>query len=59
MAPQRGHFLVQNFAGLLMGSELGRLGIEHKAAIDMADDNGDSHEHHRGGHAAEDKAEKP
>jgi hypothetical protein len=42
----------------LAGSELNRLNVENKTAIDMADDNSARYQHHRGGDTAEDEADK-
>ena len=60
MAPHRGHFLepIAVAIALLRGGHLGRRSIEHEAAVDMADDYGRGHQHHRSGHAAEDEAEE-
>jgi len=42
----------------LARSNLRRRTIEHQAAVNMAEDNGGRHQHHRGSHAAEDETEK-
>ena len=62
MAPKRGHFLLQKNLRqrslLLVRGDLGRRRLEHQAAVDMADHNGEGHKHHRSGHSAEDEADE-
>ena len=62
MAPEAGPFFqrwkIPGDRRLLICSDLGCRGIERKAAIDMTDDNGDSHQHDGSGDAAQDEADK-
>src|ERR1041384_6543567 len=43
---------------LLVRGDLARRGVEDEAAIGMTDHHGQSDQHHYGGHAAEDEADK-
>ena len=42
----------------LICGDLGRPSINRQAAIDMADDKSDSHQHHRSGDAAQNETDK-
>ena len=66
MAPQRGHFFNAGTPAInrlligrdLIGSDLGRRSVNRQAAIDMADDKSDSHQHYRSGDAAQNETDK-
>ena len=66
MAPQRGHFFQRRHASInrlligrdLIGSDLSRRSVNRQAAIDMADDKSDSHQHHRSGDATQNETDK-